>query len=124
MPRVVVVVVYDKVQRCYILILAARICFRGFEQNFWFATALASNTIVDEVTNSRILVSLARESARYLVPFDVNMGRDLLEGLSYRSIAVRVTRDSMIVGRIWNLWFQDGNTERRAGSQRPPITSS
>ncbi|GFW92349.1 HTH_Tnp_Tc3_2 domain-containing protein [Trichonephila clavipes] len=30
----------------------------------------------------------------------------------------------MTVNRIWNRWLQDGNTERRAGSQRPPITSS
>ncbi|GFT03792.1 HTH_Tnp_Tc3_2 domain-containing protein [Trichonephila clavipes] len=30
----------------------------------------------------------------------------------------------MTVSRIWNRWVQDGNTERRAGSQRPPITSS
>ncbi|GFS66800.1 transposable element Tcb1 transposase [Trichonephila clavipes] len=26
--------------------------------------------------------------------------------------------------RIWNRWVQDGKTERSAGSQRPPITSS
>ncbi|GFX51243.1 HTH_Tnp_Tc3_2 domain-containing protein [Trichonephila clavipes] len=25
---------------------------------------------------------------------------------------------------IWNQWTQDGNTERRAGSQRPTITNS
>ncbi|GFU06192.1 HTH_Tnp_Tc3_2 domain-containing protein [Trichonephila clavipes] len=42
-------------------------------------------------------------------------------GLSYRSIAARVGRDPMIVGRIQYRWVQDGNTERRAGSQRPPI---
>ncbi|GFY24424.1 HTH_Tnp_Tc3_2 domain-containing protein [Trichonephila clavipes] len=30
----------------------------------------------------------------------------------------------MTVSRIWNRWVQDGNTECRAGSQRPPITSS
>ncbi|GFX82674.1 HTH_Tnp_Tc3_2 domain-containing protein [Trichonephila clavipes] len=30
----------------------------------------------------------------------------------------------MTVSRIWNRWVLDGNTERRAGSQRPPITSS
>ncbi|GFX19747.1 HTH_Tnp_Tc3_2 domain-containing protein [Trichonephila clavipes] len=30
----------------------------------------------------------------------------------------------MTVSRIWNGWVQDGNTEHRAGSQRPPITSS
>ncbi|GFV07737.1 hypothetical protein TNCV_4942391 [Trichonephila clavipes] len=29
----------------------------------------------------------------------------------------------MTVNRIWNRWFRDGNTERRAGSQLPPITS-
>ncbi|GFU58876.1 uncharacterized protein TNCV_4782831 [Trichonephila clavipes] len=29
----------------------------------------------------------------------------------------------MTVSRILNRWVQDGNTERRAGSQRPPITS-
>ncbi|GFX53386.1 hypothetical protein TNCV_2946251 [Trichonephila clavipes] len=30
----------------------------------------------------------------------------------------------MTVSRIWNRWVQDGITERRAESQRPPITSS
>ncbi|GFW92533.1 HTH_Tnp_Tc3_2 domain-containing protein [Trichonephila clavipes] len=30
----------------------------------------------------------------------------------------------MAVSRIWNRWVQDGNTERHAGSQRPPINSS
>ncbi|GFY09064.1 HTH_Tnp_Tc3_2 domain-containing protein [Trichonephila clavipes] len=30
----------------------------------------------------------------------------------------------MNVSRIWNQGAQDGNTEGRAGSQRPPITSS
>ncbi|GFT50419.1 hypothetical protein TNCV_1004211 [Trichonephila clavipes] len=30
----------------------------------------------------------------------------------------------MTVSRIWNRWVQDGNTERRDGSQRTPITSS
>ncbi|GFU75458.1 HTH_Tnp_Tc3_2 domain-containing protein [Trichonephila clavipes] len=45
-------------------------------------------------------------------------------GLSYRSIAARVGRDPMTVGRILNRWVQDGNTESRTGSQRPPITSS
>ncbi|GFX18412.1 uncharacterized protein TNCV_4307131 [Trichonephila clavipes] len=29
----------------------------------------------------------------------------------------------MTVSRIWNRWFQDGNTERPSGSQRFPITS-
>ncbi|GFW64953.1 HTH_Tnp_Tc3_2 domain-containing protein [Trichonephila clavipes] len=37
-------------------------------------------------------------------------------GLSYCSIAVRI--DPMTVSRIWNQWVQDGNTERRARSQR------
>ncbi|GFW65608.1 uncharacterized protein TNCV_3550311 [Trichonephila clavipes] len=45
-------------------------------------------------------------------------------GLLYRSIAARVGRDPMTVGRKWNRRVQDGNTERHAGSQRPPITSS
>ncbi|GFW70405.1 HTH_Tnp_Tc3_2 domain-containing protein [Trichonephila clavipes] len=45
-------------------------------------------------------------------------------GLSYRSTAARVGRDTTTVSRMWNRWFQDGNMERRAGSQRPPITSS
>ncbi|GFV56292.1 HTH_Tnp_Tc3_2 domain-containing protein [Trichonephila clavipes] len=30
----------------------------------------------------------------------------------------------MTVSRIWNRWVLDGNTERRAGSQRPSITNS
>ncbi|GFX40211.1 transposable element Tc3 transposase [Trichonephila clavipes] len=42
----------------------------------------------------------------------------------YVNIAVRIRRDPMTVSRIWNRWFQDGNTEYRAGSQRPPIASS
>ncbi|MBJ4999813.1 IS630 family transposase [Salmonella enterica subsp. enterica serovar Hadar] len=45
-------------------------------------------------------------------------------GLSYRSIAARVGRDPMTVSRIWNRWVHDSHTERRAGSQRPPITNS
>ncbi|GFU27180.1 HTH_Tnp_Tc3_2 domain-containing protein [Trichonephila clavipes] len=45
-------------------------------------------------------------------------------GLPYRSVAARVGRNSMTVSRIWNRWVQDINTERRAGSQRPPIISS
>ncbi|GFY05977.1 HTH_Tnp_Tc3_2 domain-containing protein [Trichonephila clavipes] len=45
-------------------------------------------------------------------------------GLSYHSIAARIGRDLMTVSRIWNRWVQDGNTERRAGSQRPSITNS
>ncbi|GFY16925.1 hypothetical protein TNCV_3689831 [Trichonephila clavipes] len=28
------------------------------------------------------------------------------------------------VNRIWKRWVQDGNTERLAGSQRPPIAIS
>ncbi|GFU04659.1 HTH_Tnp_Tc3_2 domain-containing protein [Trichonephila clavipes] len=44
--------------------------------------------------------------------------------LSYRSITARVGRDSMPVNRIWNRGVQDGNTEHRAGSQSPSITSS
>ncbi|GFX23578.1 HTH_Tnp_Tc3_2 domain-containing protein [Trichonephila clavipes] len=39
--------------------------------------------------------------------------------LSYRNIVVRVGRDPMTVSRIGNRWAQDGNKERRAGSQRP-----
>ncbi|GFV76817.1 hypothetical protein TNCV_4730371 [Trichonephila clavipes] len=42
---------------------------------------------------------------------------------SYRSIAARVGRDPMPVSRIWNQWVQNRNTEFRAGSQLPPITS-
>ncbi|GFW00756.1 uncharacterized protein TNCV_2305291 [Trichonephila clavipes] len=37
--------------------------FLWCEQSFWFATALASKTVVDEVRGSSVLVSLARESA-------------------------------------------------------------
>ncbi|GFT89557.1 HTH_Tnp_Tc3_2 domain-containing protein [Trichonephila clavipes] len=50
------------------------------------------------------------------VPLDYNM-----KGVG---IAARVGRDPMTVSRIWNRWVQDGNTECRAGSQPPPITSS
>ncbi|GFX44059.1 HTH_Tnp_Tc3_2 domain-containing protein [Trichonephila clavipes] len=45
-------------------------------------------------------------------------------GLSHCSFATGVDRDSMIVCRILNVRVQDGNAERRAGSQGPPITSS
>ncbi|GFV73903.1 HTH_Tnp_Tc3_2 domain-containing protein [Trichonephila clavipes] len=45
-------------------------------------------------------------------------------GLSYHSIAARIGQDPMTVRRVWNRSVQDGNTERRTGSQRPPITSS
>ncbi|GFY23256.1 HTH_Tnp_Tc3_2 domain-containing protein [Trichonephila clavipes] len=45
-------------------------------------------------------------------------------GLWYHSIVARVGRDPMTVSRIWNQWAQDGNTEHRAGSQRPPTTTS
>ncbi|GFU96649.1 HTH_Tnp_Tc3_2 domain-containing protein [Trichonephila clavipes] len=44
--------------------------------------------------------------------------------LSCRSIAARVGRNPMTINGIWNRWFQDGNTELLAGSQRPPITSN
>ncbi|GFW11131.1 transposon Tf2-9 polyprotein [Trichonephila clavipes] len=44
-------------------------------------------------------------------------------GLSYRSIAAGVGRDPMTFSRIWNRWVQDGNTDRHAGSQRPPNTT-
>ncbi|GFT09196.1 HTH_Tnp_Tc3_2 domain-containing protein [Trichonephila clavipes] len=37
-------------------------------------------------------------------------------GSLYHSIAARVSREPMTVSRTWN---QDGNTERRSGSQRP-----
>ncbi|GFX41108.1 uncharacterized protein TNCV_2218061 [Trichonephila clavipes] len=37
--------------------------FPLFKQCFWFATALASSTVVDEVTGSSVLASFARESA-------------------------------------------------------------
>ncbi|GFU17225.1 HTH_Tnp_Tc3_2 domain-containing protein [Trichonephila clavipes] len=45
-------------------------------------------------------------------------------GLSFHSIAVRVGRDTMTVSRVLNQWVQEDDTERRAGFQRPPITSS
>ncbi|GFT93307.1 HTH_Tnp_Tc3_2 domain-containing protein [Trichonephila clavipes] len=44
--------------------------------------------------------------------------------LSYHSIAAHVGQGPMTVSKIWNRWFQDGNTERRLGSQRSPITNS
>ncbi|GFV23457.1 HTH_Tnp_Tc3_2 domain-containing protein [Trichonephila clavipes] len=44
--------------------------------------------------------------------------------LSYHSFKTRVGRDSTNVRRTWNRWIQDGNTESRAGSQLPLITSS
>ncbi|GFU05615.1 hypothetical protein TNCV_3292081 [Trichonephila clavipes] len=45
-------------------------------------------------------------------------------GSSYRSIAAYDERDSMTVSRIWNGWVQDGNKERRAGSQRPTLLTA
>ncbi|GFX39797.1 transposable element Tc3 transposase [Trichonephila clavipes] len=41
----------------------------------------------------------------------------------FKIIAARVGRDPTTVSRIWNRWALDGNMERRAGSQWPPITS-
>ncbi|GFS86452.1 hypothetical protein TNCV_513271 [Trichonephila clavipes] len=38
--------------------------------------------------------------------------------------AARIGREPMTVSRIWNQWVLYGNTEHRAGSQQPPITSS
>ncbi|GFU62283.1 HTH_Tnp_Tc3_2 domain-containing protein [Trichonephila clavipes] len=52
----------------------------------------------------------------------VDTGRGGTGNTVYRN-AARVGRDPMTVSRIWNQWFQDGSTERRAGSQRPLITS-
>ncbi|GFV85681.1 HTH_Tnp_Tc3_2 domain-containing protein [Trichonephila clavipes] len=40
-------------------------------------------------------------------------------GLSYRSIAARTGQDPMTICKIFNLWVQGGNSERRAGFQRP-----
>ncbi|GFW59499.1 HTH_Tnp_Tc3_2 domain-containing protein [Trichonephila clavipes] len=45
-------------------------------------------------------------------------------GLSYHSIAARVGQDPIPISRIWNRLVQDGNMERRAGSQRSPFTSN
>ncbi|GFU46872.1 HTH_Tnp_Tc3_2 domain-containing protein [Trichonephila clavipes] len=39
------------------------------------------------------------------------------------SFAAYVGRDPVTVSGIWNRWVLGDNTERRAGSQRPPITS-
>ncbi|GFW13931.1 HTH_Tnp_Tc3_2 domain-containing protein [Trichonephila clavipes] len=39
-------------------------------------------------------------------------------------IAAPVGRDPMTVSRVWSRWVQDGDTERQAGSQQFPITSS
>ncbi|GFV35649.1 HTH_Tnp_Tc3_2 domain-containing protein [Trichonephila clavipes] len=44
--------------------------------------------------------------------------------LSYRNIAAGVGRYPKTVSRIWNQWVQDSNTDHRAGSQLPPITSN
>ncbi|GFW59609.1 uncharacterized protein TNCV_2756181 [Trichonephila clavipes] len=43
--------------------------------------------------------------------------------LSYRNIAARFIRDPMTVSRLWNRWLQNGNMERRAGSQWSTITN-
>ncbi|GFV01133.1 HTH_Tnp_Tc3_2 domain-containing protein [Trichonephila clavipes] len=67
----------------------------------------------------------SRNAYKHVSDFD--KGRivaDLDCGLSYRSIAASVGRDPMTVSRIWIRWVQNGNTEHRAESQRPPITSS
>ncbi|GFW40778.1 HTH_Tnp_Tc3_2 domain-containing protein [Trichonephila clavipes] len=45
-------------------------------------------------------------------------------GLSYRSITSRVGRNPVTVSRIRNRGFKDGNMERCARSQRPPMTNS
>ncbi|GFT16334.1 HTH_Tnp_Tc3_2 domain-containing protein [Trichonephila clavipes] len=68
-----------------------------------------------------------RSRNAYLQVSDFDKGRIVAYrdcGLSYRNIAARVERDPMTVSRKGNRWFQDGNTERRAGSQRLPLNSS
>ncbi|GFY01858.1 HTH_Tnp_Tc3_2 domain-containing protein [Trichonephila clavipes] len=67
----------------------------------------------------------SRNASQHISDFDkgrIVAYRDC--GSSYHSIAAQVGRDSMIVSKIWNRWFQDGNTECRDGSHQPPITSS
>ncbi|GFV18275.1 HTH_Tnp_Tc3_2 domain-containing protein [Trichonephila clavipes] len=67
----------------------------------------------------------SRKAYQHVSDFD--KGRNVAYrnfGLSYRSIAARIGRDPMTVSRICNQWFQDGNTERRTGSQRPLFTRS
>ncbi|GFW67068.1 HTH_Tnp_Tc3_2 domain-containing protein [Trichonephila clavipes] len=68
----------------------------------------------------------ARSRNAYQHVSDFNKGRVVAYrncGLPYHSIASRVRRDPISVSRGWNRWVQDGKTERRAGSQRLPITS-
>ncbi|GFX13574.1 HTH_Tnp_Tc3_2 domain-containing protein [Trichonephila clavipes] len=68
-----------------------------------------------------------RSRNAYQHVFDFDKGRIVAYrkcGLSYRSIAARIDRDPMTVSRTWDGWVQEGNTKRRAGPQRPPITSS
>ncbi|GFY09561.1 HTH_Tnp_Tc3_2 domain-containing protein [Trichonephila clavipes] len=58
---------------------------------------------------------------------DLHVQKGIMTGQIYRNINIisaRVGRDLMTVSRVWNRWIQDGNTERRAGSQLPPITRS
>ncbi|XP_054710298.1 uncharacterized protein LOC129219995 [Uloborus diversus] len=94
---------------------------------------VSENKVVDELKNkvAALELQIASMSTRQPRSHSGNYGRERSHsrtyrdcGLSYRSIAARVGRDPMTVSRIWNRWVQDGNTERRAGSQRPPITSS
>ncbi|GFV34842.1 HTH_Tnp_Tc3_2 domain-containing protein [Trichonephila clavipes] len=68
-------------------------------------------------------MSRVKSRNAYQPIFDFDKGRIVAYrdcGLSYCSIAARVGRDPMTVIRN----SQDGNTERRAGSQRSPITNS
>ncbi|GFW73987.1 HTH_Tnp_Tc3_2 domain-containing protein [Trichonephila clavipes] len=65
----------------------------------------------------------SRKAYQHVSDFDKGPFVAYRDWAVYR-IAARVYQDPMSVSRIWNRWFQDSNTERLAGSQRLPITSS
>ncbi|GFX46995.1 HTH_Tnp_Tc3_2 domain-containing protein [Trichonephila clavipes] len=74
----------------------------------------------------KVVMPRVRSINAYQYISDFDNGRIVADrdcGLSYRCISVRVGRDAMIVNRKSNQWIQDGNTERHAGYQRPPIIS-
>ncbi|GFX84241.1 HTH_Tnp_Tc3_2 domain-containing protein [Trichonephila clavipes] len=66
-----------------------------------------------------------RNAPQYVSDFDKGQIIECPDcGLSYRPYCCSRRSRSNDCYRIWNRWVQDGNTEHRAGSGRPPITSS
>ncbi|GFV52732.1 hypothetical protein TNCV_2874031 [Trichonephila clavipes] len=115
---------------------ALRNIFRKFEDNDRFLVKEEANTTVLSSVSKRTVyphiwggVVLKLHLEFRLVGRVVFFSRPSVIGvmdcdLSYCNIAAGVSRDPMTVRRIRKQWVPDGNTERRAGSQRIPLISS